>query len=416
MHVLMCQYALWLLMTFLPHISAKTAELSPPVQVSTGCHGNTHGDFITPACANQSIIAASGVYAMVKKADTGCPEVATDADRDEEKCCTYNTRDCKLLYLASEMSFYEDCTGVYTCNMKVATQLTQGCNDVGYLLRSNYMMMEYYCIPRSLTLEGVEDASVSGTAVYVKSKDYPSGIPAGTEISCSIAASCDTPLVITAIHVDLYIDSSGICQQRLNIKDGNEEQQVDCTSNNGDNFKITEALTSKTHSLVISFLNNNSGNNGRYWFEIKAETNVATVTMTCGNDAASAPPTVDKCADNPNHSNRPAGVTEDPVLSQSNRFRSATIGLGSILGIVSIIMGVCLIIFCRKYVALKHQAKVGPPSSSADDSGGLEENCRATKEKNGGNSIAPTSTGFPPLPEAKRNTEHPHVPNNFFGE
>ncbi|XP_067675127.1 uncharacterized protein [Haliotis asinina] len=408
MHILMCKYAVLFSILFPPQHASKTAELSAPAQVSTGCHGNTHGDFLIPACANQTIIAVSGVYAMVKKTDTGCPEAATETDRDEEKCCTYSTRDCKLLYKASEMSFYEDCTGVYTCKMKVATQLTQGCNDVGYLLRSNYMMMEYFCIPRSMTLEGVEDASVSASAVYLKSKGYPAGIPAGTEVKCSIAASCHTPVIITTIHVDLHNDSSGTCQQRLNIKDNNEEKQIDCDSNNGDTFTITEAFKSKSHFLVISFLNNNSGNTGRYWLEIKADASGATVEMTCGNDAASTSPSADKCTEDPDHSKGPVDVTEDPVMSESisDGYKKATIGLGTGLAVcLLVLIGVLTLKRCNKVkVQPADQATGRPTSNSVDGSGDPQGQYSLSPEQCvGGNGRGPVASELPPI-EQKSHT------------
>ncbi|XP_046572452.1 uncharacterized protein LOC124280548 [Haliotis rubra] len=146
--------------------------------------------------------------------------------------------------------------------------------------------------------------------------------------------------------------------------------QIDCGSNNGDTFKITEAFKSKSHFLVITFLNNNSGNTGRYWLEIKSEANGATVEMTCGNDAASTPPTVDKCTDNStDHSKGPATVTEDPVMSELNKYKYATIGLGVAVAMFVTVIVCGFLVKCLKALKQSNKTKVKPITKRSDGFG-----------------------------------------------
>lgn len=121
-----------------------------PLETATGCYGNTQDDFLIPSCNTSYVMAVSGVFAMAKERNTHCPEIALPDDRDEEKCCRVAPEDCKMIYTASDMTFHSECIGLETCKKKVAWAVTT-CNTTIFLDKSNYMMMEFYCIASTFT-------------------------------------------------------------------------------------------------------------------------------------------------------------------------------------------------------------------------------------------------------------------------
>ena len=129
------------------------------LQSYTACYGNLGlQNFLQPSCNAGEKMAVVGVYALAKKFATGCPVAITtaNAETDPELCCQYDPTDCSVRYSTSAYrNYYNSCNGRASCLIPVSWVPTS-CNQTVYLLRTNYMSMEYYCIAGKIYLNIVK--------------------------------------------------------------------------------------------------------------------------------------------------------------------------------------------------------------------------------------------------------------------
>ena len=142
-------------------VSSQT--LSEPTYTYYACYGITFGSIMSPNCSTPGgDIAPKAVFSGVKQTSTNCSVVTTD-DADAPECCTNDPDDCSGVYSNwddpdSSYVYHSDCIGVNTCNGRAtATMDTLNVRPVcdsskTYLTQTNYMFMEYYCIPGKIVM------------------------------------------------------------------------------------------------------------------------------------------------------------------------------------------------------------------------------------------------------------------------
>ena len=112
-----------------------------------------------------------GVSALAKKLETGCPvEITTMNEATTSKlCCQYDPTDCTLRYSTSVYrNYYSRCNGENCCLIQISWVPTP-CNHTVYLLRTNYMRMEYYLIAGNIDLNIVKANNLINYNVIMKS-------------------------------------------------------------------------------------------------------------------------------------------------------------------------------------------------------------------------------------------------------
>ena len=112
-----------------------------------------------------------GVNALAKKLETGCPvEIATMNEATTPKlCCQYDPTDCSLRYSVSVYrNYYSRCDGEHSCLVQ-ASWVPTPCNHTDYLPRTNYMIIEYYCIAGEIYLNIVKAKRLKKSKCHNKS-------------------------------------------------------------------------------------------------------------------------------------------------------------------------------------------------------------------------------------------------------
>ncbi|CAG2237556.1 unnamed protein product [Mytilus edulis] len=177
-------------------------------------------------------MAVVGLTTLAKELSTSCPvEITiTNVASTPDICCDYNPVDCSIRYDNSiYRNYYQQCNGKTGCTIQVSW-VAQTCNQTVYLVRTNYMKMDYYCISD----QGLDPCS----SLYTKRQQsfslnsgYPSNSLTGSSsCTCSVEASCDSTVRLTAI--DLRLGSSTSCDQSITITDGSTVIVFDCNDNN----------------------------------------------------------------------------------------------------------------------------------------------------------------------------------------
>ncbi|WAR27786.1 hypothetical protein MAR_013490, partial [Mya arenaria] len=188
-------------------------------------------------------------------------------DRDEAKCCTYNANDdCKIdLTSADVPNVYSDCTGSSTCTEQVTWMQTTGQCPQNVMSFTNYMCIDYECLPTTDEL-GFCDAAgttLTSTTAYIADDNYPAGISHTDCCACVFTASANSATItIEVIEMTLY-DVTTTCNQSILIESGTNTYTYNCTHNT--DYTIQTLLTVTSTATVTLKNDATSVGNGRVW-------------------------------------------------------------------------------------------------------------------------------------------------------
>ncbi|CAC5417162.1 unnamed protein product [Mytilus coruscus] len=256
----------------------------------TACYGNTGLDnFLQPTCASGEKMAVVGLAALAKELNTSCPVEITIANVAEtpDTCCDYNPVDCSIRYdISIYKNYYQQCNGKIGCTIQVSWTDTRSiCNQSVYLQRTNYMKMDYYCISDQ-GLDPCSSLNTKDSRVFLWNSGYPStSLTGSSSCTCSVEASCDSTVRLTAI--DLRLGSSTTCDQSITITDGDTVLAFDCNDNN--EYLPTTLYVSMSHFIQIQIADNLGSADGYYFILLEGTSPGAELTLSCASTAQTTP-------------------------------------------------------------------------------------------------------------------------------
>ncbi|XP_071137095.1 uncharacterized protein [Mytilus edulis] len=255
----------------------------------SACYGNTGlNNFLQPTCASGEKLAVVGVTAYAKELSISCPvEITiTNVASTPDTCCENNPDDCSIRYDKSiYRNYYQQCNGKIECTIQVSWVDALSCNQSVYIQRTNYMKMDYYCISDQV-LDPCSSFNTTDTQVFLWNPGYPSSSLAGSSAcTCSIEASCNSTLRLTAI--DLRLGTSTACDQSIMVTDESTVMVLDCSDNN--DFLLTTLYVSTAHFIQIQIVDNLGLADGYYFLLLEGTSSGAELTLSCGSTALATP-------------------------------------------------------------------------------------------------------------------------------
>ncbi|KAK3606669.1 hypothetical protein CHS0354_016042 [Potamilus streckersoni] len=247
------------------------------------CYGSMWNNYLTASCDTGQVISIISLQAFAKRRDTGCPQEETaQTPLPSGSCCRYNESDCGDIYLGDGLTHYLSCNGRQDCTGIPIAWMDTPCHTGQYLNKTNYMRMEYECVPSIGTVD--LNLITTNNTVHIWNPKYPDGntFPPGYTWTCSVEASCQTTIVVTAMFLQFLKLASGVCGQRVTIEENVQKKEISCESNN--NYNRTEVYTSSSHFIKFTVNNNVASNRDwRFWFRFKGDQNDSYVTIGCGS-------------------------------------------------------------------------------------------------------------------------------------
>ncbi|KAL5004432.1 hypothetical protein ScPMuIL_017888 [Solemya velum] len=262
-----------------------------PVETYTACYGIFHENILKPNCSSEDVIAMRAVNSLVKPIAKQCPQEVNHLNVDtlDETCCVYDPGDCGIRHTKNFYRHYTKCTAQEKCELQSAWDIPDCANNSIFMDKTNYMQMEYNCVPNAQIIDVCSNGVVSGQAVYLKNPNYPDRALTKSEdgCRCSVEVSCDTKLVVTALDIRLE-STAGFCRQSLKIKELlSRSGVISCSNNNM--FVVEEIYRSSSHFVTLELDNQLQGTDGYFWIEIAGASEGSTVTLSCGNSALTTP-------------------------------------------------------------------------------------------------------------------------------
>ncbi|XP_052087005.1 uncharacterized protein LOC127724162 [Mytilus californianus] len=251
----------------------------------SACYGILFENYLQPSCSTGEKMAVVGLTALAKELSTSCPIQVTTPNTVPETCCQYNPIDCSIRYVGSTYrGYYQQCNGNVGCTIQVSW-VEATCNQTIYLARTNYMKMDYYCISNQ-GLDPCSSLNTKDSRVFLWNPGYPSSpLTGSTACTCSIEASCDSTVRLTAL--DLRLGSSTVCNQSITITDGDTVMAFDCNDNN--DYLPTTLYVSTSHFIQIQITNNLGSADGYYFILLEGTSPGAELTLSCASTAQSTP-------------------------------------------------------------------------------------------------------------------------------
>ncbi|KAL3883738.1 hypothetical protein ACJMK2_029972 [Sinanodonta woodiana] len=280
------------------------------IMIFEECYGSTEANHLNAKCGKGHVISIISLKAFAKRLDTNCPQMEFQTPRLSESCCRYNSSDCGDIYLGEGLKHYRSCNGRQNCTGIPIAWMDTPCKTGEYLSTTNYMRMEYKCISSSGAVNMTNNTRINDTEIHIWNPDYPDGnsFPSGSTITCSLEASCQTGIVVTALFLN-FTQVSGVCGQKMVIEDGTHKTEITCKSNNG--YNISDLYISSSHFVKITMNSSVSSNQDwRFWFKFKGVQNDSQITLGCGSQSRGS-------AQNPSPGNC-TNVTETPNHPPTN--------------------------------------------------------------------------------------------------
>ncbi|XP_063404400.1 mucin-2-like [Mytilus trossulus] len=251
----------------------------------SACYGILFENFLQPTCSTGEKMAVVGLTSLAKELSTSCPIQVTTPNTVPETCCQYNLIDCSIRYVGSTYrTYYRQCNGNVGCTIQVSW-VNANCNQTVYLARTNYMKMDYYCISNQ-GLDPCSSLNTKDSRVFLWNPGYPSSpLTGSTSCTCSIEASCDSTVRLTAL--DLRLGSSTACNQSITITDGATVLAFDCNDNN--DYLPTTLYVSTSHFIQIQINSYLETLDGYYFILLEGTSPGAELTLSCASTAQSTP-------------------------------------------------------------------------------------------------------------------------------
>lgn len=135
-------------------IDTCSAQLLETERQYYACYGSHSGKvFLDADCPLAQVIAIKEIYVGSKKNFLGCPQETASPFNEamEMLCCSPDeSNDCITPY-GVKTNFHPGCTGHTTCPELPVINATTSCDTGTYMAFSNYMYLDYYCIPGECT-------------------------------------------------------------------------------------------------------------------------------------------------------------------------------------------------------------------------------------------------------------------------
>ncbi|KAL3883741.1 hypothetical protein ACJMK2_029975 [Sinanodonta woodiana] len=248
------------------------------------CYGSLWNNYLTASCDTGHVISIISLKAFAKLRNTKCPQEETaQTPLPSGSCCRYNESDCGDIYLGDGLAHYLSCNGRQDCTGIPIAWMDTPCHNTQHLNKTSYMRMEYECIPSIVSVDPM-NILLTNKQIQIWNPKYPDGntFPPGYAWTCSLEASCQTRIVVTAMFLKFLKLTSGVCGQRVTIEDGALTTEISCESNNG--YNRTDVYTSSSHFIKFTVNNNAASNRDwRFWFRFKGDKNDSQVTIGCGS-------------------------------------------------------------------------------------------------------------------------------------
>ncbi|XP_071135346.1 serine-rich adhesin for platelets-like isoform X1 [Mytilus edulis] len=251
----------------------------------SACYGILFENFLQPSCSTGEKMAVVGLTALAKELSTSCPIQVTTPNTVPETCCQYDPIDCSIRYIGDTYrKYYKQCNGNVGCTIQVSW-VNANCNQTVYLERTNYMKMDYYCISNQ-GLDPCSSLNTKDSRVFLWNPGFPSSpLTGSTACTCSIEASCDSTVRLTAL--DLRLGSSTACNQSITITDGATVLAFDCNDNN--DYLPTTLYVSTSHFIQIQINSFLETPDGYYFILLEGTSPGAELTLSCASTAQSTP-------------------------------------------------------------------------------------------------------------------------------
>ncbi|KAL5010041.1 hypothetical protein ScPMuIL_012346 [Solemya velum] len=357
-------------------IYKSSSQLPETEKQYYACCGSHDGKvFLDADCPASMVIAINEVYVGTKPNFMGCPQETSNPFTEllELTCCSPDdVNDCIVPY-SVKTYFHPVCTGKNVCPKLQTDNQPTSCEGGSFMTNSNYMYMDYYCIPE-IKIGQFDNAAISfGSSVmcYLQSAGYPvSAISGGSSHACSVETDCLETVTTSLIDIRL-MNSTDICQQRLTITDGSSTHIISCTENN-DYVINKEYYYSQGNYLRLELKSSLATDDGYVWIGIQAS---GSVSIQCPAKAIQNPctPTTTTTNTTTGDSTIPGsqvldstepGTTEDKSKTSSGTTATPAtvepgIGAGTIAGIVVAVFGIItvgiLVCLCCVYKTKKQK-------------------------------------------------------------
>ena len=89
-----------------------------------------------------------------------------------------------------------------------------------------------------------------------------------SSITCTVATSCISSIIITAIDISFHNDSTG-CAQSLHVVDGDTMKTFTCDDNN--EYNIRTIHNSSSHFIKLTFNSNVTVDAGKLWIQFNGK-------------------------------------------------------------------------------------------------------------------------------------------------
>ncbi|KAL3883742.1 hypothetical protein ACJMK2_029976, partial [Sinanodonta woodiana] len=317
------------------------------------CYGSLWNNYLTANCDTGHVISIISLKAFAKLRNTQCPQEETaQTPLPSGSCCRYNESDCGDIYLGDGLAHYLSCNGRQDCTGIPIAWMDTPCHNTQHLNKTSYMRMEYECIPSIVSVDPM-NILLTNKQIQIWNPKYPDGntFPPGYAWTCSLEASCQTRIVVTAMFLKFLKLTSGVCGQRVTIEDGAQTTEISCESNNG--YNRTDVYTSSSHFIKFTVNNNAASNRDwRFWFRFKGDKNDSQVTIGCGSHSrnSASNPSPGLCI--PVSSTQSPLTTLAPILPNTPT-NFLLIAILVPLAVILIVVIVVVILCCKESIAQK---------------------------------------------------------------
>ncbi|XP_062608074.1 uncharacterized protein LOC134269911 [Saccostrea cucullata] len=271
---------LWFyVLCFLQHSAVQGS--TPELHSDNACHGIvTKSNTLDLYCNVGFKIVVKNIYAHSKPKSSNCPQLQTKNDVDMS-CCTYDENDCSLPYNGSSIDSYHDCTGKSACSKRASWMESSSiCNTSVYMDKTNYMTIDYYCIPDN-TLDPCSDVTIFAPEIFIYKQRQSK-----FQCNCLLEPMCKMNYMINILMLSGGNQDEDICKQ-INIFTPNNPKALTESCNITKETLPSTLFNEFETMLSVKFINNNTDPRGLLLIQINGMSQTGEFKFTCGKPAFS---------------------------------------------------------------------------------------------------------------------------------
>ncbi|KAK3578839.1 hypothetical protein CHS0354_010192 [Potamilus streckersoni] len=269
---------------FIGKLSLNKGTLLPekPAKES-GCFGINGDVYLSTNCTDDNNVMA------IEDVRYGAKSLADVCNSTDSSCCMASSGDCSFRYRLDEEQAF--CSGKKSCisPIRVSQNTIQNatCDTSIYGTLTQFIYMDYYCIPRQRIFDvtnGTSAAVSGGMFAYLWNNNYGKNnttinvIQASDMyVSCSVqTGSCNSRIRVFSVHVKL-MDPNAICGQNMTFfYDNGQKYSINCSPRN-----IGLLFESTTPYVRFEVHNSLSEHGGRFWLGFQASESTGAIYLNC---------------------------------------------------------------------------------------------------------------------------------------